>query len=87
MIKPWYLYKMSATEKIVDVEEHKKVTWEVIAFPGMYARHTYHVEDLGNGRTQFGSWAHVRISRRSGYRSRLIRTCNWTVASYPAECT
>jgi hypothetical protein len=24
--------------------------------PGMYARHTYFLEDLGSGRTRFGSW-------------------------------
>src|SRR5689334_13323363 len=55
-IKPWYLYKMWAIAKIVELENQRKVTWEVTAFPGMYARHTYHVEDLGNGRTRFGSW-------------------------------
>jgi glyoxylase-like metal-dependent hydrolase (beta-lactamase superfamily II) len=55
-IKPWYLYKMWAIAKIVELEKQRKVTWEVTAFPGMYARHTYHVEDLGNGRTRFGSW-------------------------------
>jgi cyclase len=55
-IRPWYLYKMPAAAKIVEVEPRRKVTWEVTAFPGMYARHTYSVEDLGNGRTRFGSW-------------------------------
>jgi glyoxylase-like metal-dependent hydrolase (beta-lactamase superfamily II) len=55
-IRPWYLYKMPAMAKIVEVEPERKVTWEVTAFPGMYARHTYSVEDLGNGRTRFGSW-------------------------------
>ena len=55
-IRKWYLYKMPAVAKIVEVEKERKVTWEVTAFPGMYARHTYHMEDLGNGRTRFGSW-------------------------------
>jgi glyoxylase-like metal-dependent hydrolase (beta-lactamase superfamily II) len=55
-IRKWYLYKMPAAAKIVEVEPGRKVTWEVTAFPGMYARHTYHMEDLGNGRTRFGSW-------------------------------
>jgi glyoxylase-like metal-dependent hydrolase (beta-lactamase superfamily II) len=55
-IKPWYPYKMWSIANIVEVEQAKKVTWEVTAFPGMYARHTYHMEDLGNGRTRFGSW-------------------------------
>lgn len=55
-IRKWYLYKMPAIAKIAEVEPQCKVTWEVTAFPGMYARHTYHMEDLGNGRTRFGSW-------------------------------
>ena len=55
-IKPWLPYKMWAIANIVEFEPQKKVTWEVTALPGMYARHTYHVEDLGNGRTRFGSW-------------------------------
>jgi glyoxylase-like metal-dependent hydrolase (beta-lactamase superfamily II) len=55
-IKPWYPYKMWSIANIVEVEPRRKVTWEVTAFPGMYARHTYHMEDLGNGRTRFGSW-------------------------------
>ena len=55
-IKPWYLYKLWSIAKIVEVKERTKATWEVTAFPGMYARHTYHVEDLGNGWTRFGSW-------------------------------
>jgi glyoxylase-like metal-dependent hydrolase (beta-lactamase superfamily II) len=55
-IKWWYLYKMFAIAKIVEVEKEKKVTWEVNALPGFYARHTYSVEDLGDGRSRFGSW-------------------------------
>ena len=55
-IRWWYLYKMPAIAKIVEVEENRKVTWEVVALPGFYARHTYFMEDLGNGRSRFGSW-------------------------------
>jgi glyoxylase-like metal-dependent hydrolase (beta-lactamase superfamily II) len=47
---------MFAVANIVEVEKDKKVTWEVTALPGFYARHTYHVEDLGDGRSRFGSW-------------------------------
>ena len=32
-IKWWYLYKMFAIAKIVEVEKEKKVTWEVTALP------------------------------------------------------
>jgi glyoxylase-like metal-dependent hydrolase (beta-lactamase superfamily II) len=55
-IKPWLPYKMWAIANIVELGQEQKVTWEVTAFPGMYARHTYHMEDLGDGRTRFGSW-------------------------------
>ena len=55
-IKPWLPYKMWAIANIVEYVPQQRVTWEVTALPGMYARHTYHVEDLGNGRTRFGSW-------------------------------
>lgn len=58
-IRWWFLYKMPAIAKIVELEnkqDKRKVTWEVTALPGFYARHTYHMEDLGNGRTRFGSW-------------------------------
>lgn len=55
-IKPWLPYKMWSIANIVEYVPQQKVTWEVTALPGMYARHTYHVEDLGNGRTRFGSW-------------------------------
>lgn len=55
-IRWWYPYKMFAIANIVEVEKEKKVTWEVTAMPGFYARHTYHMEDLGDGRSRFGSW-------------------------------
>jgi glyoxylase-like metal-dependent hydrolase (beta-lactamase superfamily II) len=55
-IKAGYLYKMPAIARIVELEEGRKVTWEVTALPGFYARHSYTIEDLGNGRSRFGSW-------------------------------
>ncbi len=67
-IRWWYLYKMPAIAKIVEVEERYKVTWEVTALPGFYARHTYHMEDLGGGRTRFGSWEKAR-----GWSFRLMK--------------
>ena len=55
-IKPWFFYKMPAAAKIVEVVPGSKVTWEVVVLPGFYARHTYHMEDIGDGRSRFGSW-------------------------------
>jgi Polyketide cyclase / dehydrase and lipid transport len=55
-IKPAYLYKLPAIAKIVEVEEGRRATWEVTAFPGMFARHTYSIEDRGDGRSAFSSW-------------------------------
>jgi cyclase len=55
----FYLYKMFAIARIVELVAEgprRKVTWEVTALPGFFARHTYHMEDLGGGRTRFGSW-------------------------------
>jgi hypothetical protein len=55
-IRPRYLYKLPAAAKIVEVVPGERATWEVTAFPGMYARHTYSLEDRGGGRTAFTSW-------------------------------
>ena len=55
-IRRAYLYKMPAVATIVEVEPNRRVTWEVTALPGFSARHTYFMEDLGSGRTRFGSW-------------------------------
>jgi hypothetical protein len=55
-IKRWYLYRMFAIARIVEVEKEQRVTWEVTALPGFYARHTYYIEDLGDGRSRFGTW-------------------------------
>jgi len=67
-IRWWFLYKMPAIAKIVEVEEQRKVTWEVTVLPGFYARHTYHMEDLGDGRTRFGSW-----EKATGWSFRLMK--------------
>jgi hypothetical protein len=55
-IRRWYLYVLPAIAKIVEVKDEDRVTWEITALPGFYARHTYHMKDLGSGRTRFGSW-------------------------------
>jgi uncharacterized protein YndB with AHSA1/START domain len=56
-IRRAYLYRMPAFAEIIEVEENRKVTWEVgAALPGFFAHHTYWMEDLGGGRTRFGSW-------------------------------
>jgi len=71
-IRWYYLYKMFAIANIVEVEKEKKVTWEVTAMPGFYARHTYHMEDLGGGRSRFGSWEQAMGSQiRAGLTRRF----------------
>ncbi|MGD0420657.1 MAG: MBL fold metallo-hydrolase [Xanthobacteraceae bacterium] len=55
-IRPWYCYKMPAIARIVELETGIKVTWEVTAIPGFYARHTYSIEALGQDRSRFTSW-------------------------------
>lgn len=67
-IRWWYLYKMPAIAKIIEVEPQRKVTWEVSALPGFFAHHTYHMKDLGNGRTRFGSW-----EKATGWSFRLMK--------------
>jgi glyoxylase-like metal-dependent hydrolase (beta-lactamase superfamily II) len=67
-IQWWYLYKMPAIAKIIEVEPQRKVTWEVSALPGFFAHHTYHMEDLGSGRTRFGSW-----EKATGWSFRLMK--------------
>lgn len=52
----WYLYRLPGLATLVEVEPGRKVTWEVTALPGLFARHSYTIEDLGNGRSRFGSW-------------------------------
>jgi len=55
-IKPWYLYKMPAVAQVVEVAQPGGATWHVTALPGFFARHSYRLEDLGQGRTRFSSW-------------------------------
>jgi glyoxylase-like metal-dependent hydrolase (beta-lactamase superfamily II) len=52
----WYFYKLPGVANLIELEENQKVTWEVVVMPGFYARHTYSIEDLGDGRSRFGSW-------------------------------
>jgi hypothetical protein len=54
-IKRRYLYKLPGVATIVELEEGKKVTWEVTVLPGFYARHTYFMAEAGAGRSRFGS--------------------------------
>lgn len=67
-IRWWYPYVMPASANIVESEPNRKVTWEVTVLPGFFARHTYHMEDLGNGRSRFGSW-----EQAMGWSFRLFR--------------
>lgn len=78
-IKKWMLYKMPAIARIVELEEGRKVTWEVTILPGFYALHTYHLEDLGNGRSRFGSW-----EKACGWSLRLMK-CFW-IAHFKFVC-
>jgi len=55
-IRPWYMYKMPAIAKIVEMDPPNRVTWHVTALPGFFARHSYLLEDLGDGITRFASW-------------------------------
>ncbi|GGW58690.1 hypothetical protein GCM10010503_39730 [Streptomyces lucensis JCM 4490] len=52
----WYPYRMPAAATLVEVTEGRQVTWEVTAFPGFLARHTYTIEETGPGRCRFSSW-------------------------------
>lgn len=67
-IRWWYLYKLPAHARIVELEAQGKVTWEVTFIPGFYARHTYSMEDLGAGRTRFSTW-----EKATGFSFRLLR--------------
>ncbi|MEM7727107.1 MAG: MBL fold metallo-hydrolase [Cyanobacteria bacterium P01_A01_bin.45] len=67
-IRSWFLYKMPAIAKIIELQHEEKVTWEVTILPGFYARHTYYMEDLGDGTTRFGSW-----EKATGWSFRLLK--------------
>jgi len=55
-LRRWLPYKLPGIAELVEVEPGRQVTWEVTAVPGFFARHSYTVEDLGDGRSRFGSW-------------------------------
>jgi glyoxylase-like metal-dependent hydrolase (beta-lactamase superfamily II) len=55
-LKWYYPYRLPSMANVAEVIAGKKVTWEVTTLPGFYARHTYWIEDLGEGRSRFGSW-------------------------------
>src|SRR5919107_3511068 len=67
-IRRWYPYILPAIAKIVEVRNEDRVTWEITTLPGFYARHTYHMKDLGGGRTRFGTW-----ERATGWGFRLTK--------------
>jgi hypothetical protein len=67
-IRWFYPYKMFAVARIVELEPGRKVTWEVTALPGFYARHTYSVEPLPDGGSRFGSW-----EQATGWGFRMMR--------------
>ncbi|HRQ40516.1 MAG TPA: hypothetical protein PLD25_21590 [Chloroflexota bacterium] len=55
-IRRRYLYKLPGIAKIVEVEKNHKVTWEVTAVPGFYARHTYFMQEITAESCRFGSY-------------------------------
>jgi hypothetical protein len=54
-IKPSYLYRMPAAAKVVELEPHDRVTWEVSVL-GFHAVHAYRFAALDDERCRFGSW-------------------------------
>jgi hypothetical protein len=64
-IKPAYLYKMPATAKIVELEPHDRVTWEVSA-PGFHAVHAYRFAAVDDEHSRFGSW---EVAEGAAYRA------------------
>jgi hypothetical protein len=55
-IRRRYLYRLPAIATLVEVVPERRMTWEVTLLPGMWARHTYWMEPLDDGRCRFGSW-------------------------------
>lgn len=80
-IKPQYLYKMPAVADIVEVPAPTGATWHVTALPGFFARHTYSLEDLGEGRTRFGSW-----EKGTGPQFRFGPTRTFWIAHFEFVC-
>lgn len=54
-IRAWYLYKLPAPAKIVELEPGERVTWEV-DLPGFHALHSYRFASLGSAACRFSSW-------------------------------
>ncbi len=54
-VRPWLPYLLPSVARLVDVEPHRRVTWEV-RLPGFHALHSYLFEDLGDEGSRFGSW-------------------------------
>ena len=51
---------------------HRRVTWTVTILPGFYARHSYFMQEIGEGKVVFGSW-----EKAMGPSYRLLRRF-WT---------
>jgi glyoxylase-like metal-dependent hydrolase (beta-lactamase superfamily II) len=54
-VRPWLPYRLPCTSRISQLEPNRRVTWEVTALPGFYARHTYSITPLSGGRSRFSS--------------------------------
>lgn len=92
-IRWWFPYLMPAIARIVEWEPERRVTWEVRALPGFWARHSYLFEPLGPDRCRFGSWevAEGVVFRRTRRfwlahfryvcRSSLVGATRWTSPS------
>jgi glyoxylase-like metal-dependent hydrolase (beta-lactamase superfamily II) len=55
-LRRWYPYVLPAVARIVEVKDKKRVTWEITALPGFYARPPGPSCGKCGGRTRFGSW-------------------------------
>ncbi len=60
-----YLYRLPAVARIVELERHERITWEV-RMPGFHALHSYRFAALGEERCRFGSW---EIAEGPAYRA------------------
>lgn len=64
-VEPRYLYKLPAVARVVELEPHDRVTWEVTA-PGFHALHSYRFAELDAACCRFGSW---EVAEGPGYRA------------------
>ena len=55
-IRSWFWYKMPGIANIIELEEGRRMAWEVTALPGFYAQHTYSIDNLGCGRSRSAPW-------------------------------